>query len=565
MTTAVLVETVVFTPTAGINDLAFDRALIVIPAGGFEASSGLAGAATPSLPTPVEHTTHTGDLAPSFALTDWYFRIHVTPAQLSLGNVVSNEVFTIGVWNAWLATSQTLDSIGSVGAVGVTLTGQPPPPLVYAPNEQKNYTLSVDTQGPPTIDAVFTFVFHDGESVTLTAIGQRITAWALTPDWSNGVNEKVGFLTDVLTAWSGKEQRRALRIAPRRKFAFSTFMQGQEKRFIENAMFSWTAQIWALPIFPDGQYLAHPIAGGDTAVTCDTVNRDFVAGGLAMVLTNAANYEVLQVDTVSSGSLGLTRTAVGNWGIGSKLYPVRASRMLTNPRFSRDAQQLASISPEFTVVEPCDWPAATGLPTYRGLPVLEDSPDMSKSNEAGYAREANITDYSTGAMEVDDTAQLGFPSNAHQWYLRGRSARAAFRSLLYLLKGRQGEIWVPSYDADMLAVSDISSSTTTITCEAAGVALYAAVQNRQDIRIELLSGAVFYRRVTGATAGGPPNTEVVSIDSSLGVTVSIKSIRRISWMALSKLDADEIEIQHLTAIDGLATATTPFVAVNDNV
>lgn len=554
----------IFPLSAGLNDPAFARVPIVIPAGGFECSGALSGARTQHLPIPIEHTTHTGDLAPSFALTDWYFRIHVTPSNLLLGNVVSNEVFTIGVWNAWLATSQTLNSIGAIGAVGISLTGQPPPPLTFAPNEQKNYTLSIDTAGPPTIDVTYTFVFADGESVTLTATGQRITAWALTPDWSNGINETVGFLTDVLTAWSAKEQRRALRTAPRRKFAFSTFMQGQEKRFIENAMFSWTAQIWALPIFPDGQYVSHAIAGGDTTVTCDTVNRDFVAPGLAMVLTNAANYEVLQVDTVSSGSLGLTRPAVNNWGIGAKLYPVRAARMLTNPRFSREAQELASISPEFTIVEPCDWPAATGLPTYRGLPVLEDSPDMSRSNEAGFAREANITDYSTGAIEVDDTAQIGFPSNSHQWYLKGRSARAAFRSLLYFLKGRQKEIWVPSYDADMLAVADISSSATGITCETAGVALYAAVQNRQDIRIELLSGAVFYRRVTGAAAGAP-NTEVVSIDSSLGVTVPISSIRRISWMALSRLDADEIEIQHLTALDGLATATTPFVAVNDNI
>ena len=563
---AILAPDPIFPPAAGINDDAFDRVPIALPVTAVLSSDALASSATArSLPISFFSTTHDAVVAPSFAATDWYFRIHVVPANLALGNVVSNEVFTIGVWNAWLATTQTLDSINISGGDGITLGGEPDPPLAFAPNEQKNYTLTVLVEGPPTIDAVYSFVFADGEAVALVITGQRITAWALTPDWSTGVKEKLSFLTDILLAWSGREQRRALRISPRRVFSFSSFMLRQDKRFVENAINAWSAQVWALPIFPDGQYLSVPITAGALSVTCDTTERDFVAGGLAIVLTNSATFEVLQVETVSSGALGLARATVNNWGMGSKLYPVRAARMLSNPRISRESQELATISPEFTTVEPSDWPAATGLPVYRGMPVLDDSPDISQPNAAGYERQANIIDNATGSIEVDDTAGIGFPSNSHQWFMKGSAARAAFRSLMYLLKGRQGEIWVPSYDADLFVLEDITSSATNLTCDTSGVSLYAAVQNRQDIRVELISGTVFYRRVTGGAAGSQPNTELVSIDTSLGVDVPAATIRRISWMALSRLDSDDIEINHLTALDGIAQATTPFRAVNDNV
>jgi hypothetical protein len=215
----------------------------------------------------------------SFEITDWFFRIHILPDNLQLGNVVSSEIFTIGVWNAWLATAQTLDTITTLDPSGTTLTGQPPPPLVFAPNQQLDYTLTIDPLGSPTVDATYTFTFADGESVELSMFGQRISAWALTPDWQTPVEEQLGWKTDRLRAWDATEQRRALRIAPRRQVKFTTWMSKQDKQFIENQLFAWGALIWALPIWWDGQYLSVQSNPGDVLVLADTVGRDFVADG----------------------------------------------------------------------------------------------------------------------------------------------------------------------------------------------------------------------------------------------------------------------------------------------
>jgi hypothetical protein len=501
--------------------------------------------------------------ATSFEMADWYFRIHVLPSLLSLGNVVSADVFTVGVWNAWLATAQTLNTIAAVSADGITLSGQPNPPLVFSANQQRNYTVTVSTSGPPTIDATYTFTFADAEAVSMTILGQRVTAWALTPDWSSPVMEKLAWLTDRKRAWSGVEQRRALRIAPRRNVAFSTWMTRADKQFVENQLFAWGALVWALPIWWDGQYLTVQSNPGDVLIVADTVDRDFVAGGLAIILTDARTYEVVQISTMTTSQLNLARAVLGTWPTGAKLYPVRAAQLLATTRLGRVEMNTAEVQPNFQIVEPCDWPPATGLPAYRGAPVLEDSPDVADTAEGGTGRDTYLIDSQTGALTVIDTALIGFPTNSHNWYLKGKTAQNAFRSLLYLLKGQQGEIWVPSYQADLTLVQDVASSDVNLHCNNSGVGLFAAVQNRRDIRIELSSGTIYYRRVTGAVQD-TPTTELVSIDTAIGVNVAASTVRRISYMALSTLAADEITIEHVTQLRGLAVASTPFRAVDDN-
>jgi hypothetical protein len=388
--------------------------------------------------------------------------------------------------------------------------------------------------------------------------------WALTPDYSTPPQEKLAWKTDVLRAWDASEQRRALRIAPRRAASFATFMQNRDKQTIENQLFAWGALTWALPIWWDGQHLANAITAGSSTVLCDTVERDFADGGLAVVLTDASTYELLTVTSFTSTQLNLTAPAVGNWSAGAKLYPARNARLLSSTRLTREHGLQANVQIVFQITDPSDWPAATGLPTYRGAPVLEDSPDTDSTSEGTFEREQYLVDADTGALTVIDTALIGLPTNSHNWFLKGRAARNAFRELLYLLKGSQGELWVPSYQSDLSVVSPIGSADTTIECRGSGFGLFASVLNRKDIRIELFSGTVFYRRITGSTVDSP-TTELVTISSALGVAVSVAAIRRVSFMVLSRLASDEVTISHLTAIDGVAISTTPFAAVNHDI
>lgn len=500
--------------------------------------------------------------APNF-VADYYDRIQISQGLLALGNVVSSVVQTIGVWNAWRYKSETLNTLNSINASGINVTGPGTLPIIFGVNQMFPWTFTVTTLGSPTIDAFYIWSFASGEVVQLEITGNRITAWALTPDWANGVKETLQFKTDVMQSfWSAKEQRRALRIAPRRIFEFSVDAAQQDRRFIEAALFTWSAMVWALPIWADGQQLTTAANPGDTIVACDTVNRDFVGDGLAILIFSATKYEVLQIDVYSSSSIVLAHPIVGTWPVGSKIYPARTARLNGYPQLTKINGQMASIHPSFTVIEPCDWTAASGLPAYRSNPVLENSPNDADSNTQSYERQAVTIDNQTGAIEVIDNANIGFSLRSHAWFLQGRSQRAAFRALMYLLKGRVGEMWVPTYNSDLKLVSPIAPTDTGIVVETTGYTLFLVNQlNRKDIRIELTSGTIFYRRITGASIVDA-NTESLSIDSSLGQAIAVAQIRRISYMAMSRLNTDSIDIMHHTKDDGVASAVTPFRALN---
>jgi len=157
----------------------------------------------------------------------------------------------------------------------------------------------------------------------------------LTPDWSEAVEEKLGFLTDKLVAWDGSSQRRALRIVPRRNVSFSAPMTKAEKQYVENQLFAWGALIWALPIWWDGQHLMTAVAPGSLSVPCNTDDRDFVAGGLAILLLDALTYEVLQIESFTSSALTLSRVTVQDWRRGCSRPAGSRARRETTRRCSR--------------------------------------------------------------------------------------------------------------------------------------------------------------------------------------------------------------------------------------
>lgn len=556
----------IYAATSGMAGGAFDaRTVTAWPyTTSYLAAGALIGSITAHLPLATAHSAFAGVLAPSFGLSDWYDRIHITPALIALGNLVSGLSRQVRVWNAWLNSTQTLDEIDAVADDGITLTGPGALPLTFAPNQELIWTAAISTQGSPVIAAQYTFVFSDGEAVVLLITGQRITAWALSPDWSATVRETFAFKTDVLPMWSAVEQRRALRIAPRRTFDFAVQMNGQERRFVEAQLFAWSARVWALPIWPDGQFLTTEATAGASTVACDTVDRDFVANGLAILVASPLIYEVLNVATVTPTAITLSNPLQSAWVSGARLYPVRAARLVSYPKLTRANGVFAQAQPTFLIIDACDWPAATGLPMYRGAPVLETRP-AEGSLEMTYGRQAVTIDGETGVIAVDDRAGIGLPNSTHDWFMQGRAARSAFRSLLYRLMGRQGEMWVPTFQSDLRLVADVAVAQGSIDVEMTGYTLYLAGElNRKDIRFELYDGTVIYRRITGSVVFDP-DTERLTLDTAMAQIIHVSEVRRISYMVRSRLDSDSIELQHHTAIDGLATAVTPWRALNHDV
>lgn len=519
-----------------------------------------AGVVASALPVEANGRAIAGSVMRSYLL-DYYDRIHLDPTSIDLGNLVTSQTRTVTVWNAWRSRAISMTALQEVAADGITATGEGALPLAFAPLQMRSWTLAVTTDGPPVIDALLTWVFAGDPSVSLAITGNRLTAWMIAPDWSSPLVETLEWTTDVQQAADGGQIRVVCREAPRRQWEFDTLAGGRERQLVEAALYDWRARTWALPIWPDQTVLAAPLAAGAISIALDTTNLDFVAGGLVMLYQDAFTFELVEVDQVQAAALVLARATVNAWPIGTRIYPCRTARLTDTPQLRRLSSTVARTTVRFEATEPCDWPAVAPAATYLGIPVLEDRSDESADPVARFDRQLNVQDNDIGLVNVVDLNGLAWPIQSHAWWLAGRAARGAHRSLLYWLQGRANAVWLPSW-ADDLTLAEVAGGTaTTLRVEACGVGLYLRQRGgRRHIRIELNSGAVIYRAVTDAADLGD-GTEQLALDSALGQQVAPTDVRQISWMMLATLAGDSVEIQHIADSVGLATCGTQFAGI----
>lgn len=384
--------------------------------------------------------------------------------------------------------------------------------------------------------------------------------WPFTPNWASPVTETLAWLTDVLQSRTGAEQRRALRLAPRRSFGASVMAHKHERTLFDLWVHTRAGDTLALPIWPDVQLLAAPVAMGASAVPCRTEGFDFVAGGMAaLVGDDALDAELLAVDVVTPTGITLADVTQQAWPAGARLYPVRAARFAELPAVTRKTDELLTAELRFALMEPCDWPAQLPATLYRDAPVLGQRPNEVRDLTHGYERLTELLDNDTGVPAVTDTAGRGFCVQQHRFTVYGRAEQTALRALLYALRGRQRACWVPTHAADL---QPVTVSGTTLTVRRCGYTDHAPLApGRRDLRIELASGAPLHRRITGAVAVGA-NEQLALDGAALGV--SAPAITRVSFMQLMRLASDDVEIEHTTDADGLASTMVTWRSLRDD-
>ncbi len=496
---------------------------------------------------------------------DWYHRVHLIPRSISMGNVVSTQIREAFIWNAHY-DERPLSSVTAMGDEGLTLDAPFDVPHTMRPSEWHVLQLSAASEGPPEINASYTFVFP-GEAPVLLVTGRRIEAWLSAPDWSRGVTETLTWLTDPLRSPTGVEQRRALRLSPRRRLAARFLLEGRSRTRFDLSLRDLGGRLWAVPIWYDAQRLMAPLSAGALAIDCDTRWRDFRVGGQALLAADdeVTTFEVVEIASIAEDLLGLARPTHAAWPRGTRLYPVRAGQLPEQPRVRRLTDRAVEVTAAFDLREPADWPAVPPDSTYKGYPVYATPPDESETLTGTFERLMAWLDNETGPVHSLDTADIGFPVAAHRRILSGRAERSDYRSLLHYLRGRQVPVWVPTHSADLeLAVTAIAAATA-LTVVNAGYARYGLGRTgSRDIRVELWEGSAFHRQVVDASEIDIEH-ELIEIDSAIGITVEPGHVRRISFMSLCVLDHDATEILHLTDGEGVATSALRWRSIRDDV
>ena len=472
---------------------------------------------------------------------DYYNRIHVTPGALDVGNLLGNQVRSIEVWNAWLDQSKLLSSIDATGADGITLTGPRNPPTTFMPLESLIYTLTVLLSGPPVIDASFVFNFPL-EHPSLTTIGKRVVVFFPRP--KHPVLETLEWLTDIIEAYDGGEQRIRLRNAPRQGFEMEVLVAGaNEQARLESIIFGWQNRMYGLPCWHEQRRLGQSVPAGSGAVSFDTSSADYRPGGMAIILEAYDKLEVLEVLSVQSDSITLKRVTALAFAPGALIMPMRLARL--DAKIGREDELVAGARYRcsFTVTDNADLSGSASTVQYKGADVLDKSyltPDNTVKREI--VRPMEVIDYGTGIVTVDARSDYPVMSTEQLWCRDDRAACWAFRQWLHRRAGRLNPIWIPSWRHDFELAATVGASDTSVRVKDTLYRLYVAQKpTRKDIAFVLKDGTLICREITGSDAG-LPGEEILSISSGPGVQIDSTNLWKISFLTLHRFSSDRIEI-----------------------
>ena len=363
--------------------------------------------------------------------------------------------------------------------------------------------------------------------------------WTTPANWSTPIIERLEWRTDVLLAYDGSEQRIALRQTPRRYFEFGFLVPtllGRQK--LEASISANGSQSWDLPIWTDSTPCTSAISDSDTVVYVDTVGRDFVEGGKALLLAANGNTLIINISTLTTTQLNLSSAVVGSWPIETSVIPLRSAYLEQSQQISRFTGSAIYGVVRFLLDDISTHAVAT-LTQYRSYDVLEIASNWKQDLNSDYQRKMQVVDFGNSVYRDDES---GLPTfvQGHMWALDSRQKITDFRKFLYSRRGRLNALWVPSFMPDLSFVS-LSSVVYLDVTNIGYTTLYNQSINRRDIRIELTNGNVYYRRII-ASAVVSGTVERLTLESGLGVSITADDVEKISFMMFGRLDADAIEL-----------------------
>lgn len=506
----------------------------------------------------IEDLDLSGEMLTSF-FDDWYYRIHVVPQRLDLSNVVSDQTRQVYVWNGYLDSK--LLSSASYPTDGVTVTDNYGTPYNIGPLEQLIYDVQIEAEGPPVITGAIQWTIG-GVVYEVPLSGQRIVVWPFGPNWTQPLVESLDWLTDVFTAFNGNEQRRELRSKPRRMFEYTAWVKGNDAAVMRNLLWGWQARNYALPLWHDRTQLSSQVLSGASSISVDTAYRGFFPGGLAVLLKDALDYEVVEVATVASGTITVAKPLERAWPAGTPVYPVNVSRLPA----SVTSRVLTDSVHEVTLTFSADplqtdpyIPSIAATETHGGYEVVFRKPNWAVPVTFESQFDRIEIDFGTGGVTVDQSREWPMDLRKFQWVFKTKQDAHEFRGLLGRLRGRLKPVLMPTWFSDFELHAPANAAAVSIQVRHNAFANMVGQNAALNHLMIWVEGQPPVIRTIGTVGSDPAGYTVLGLNAAIGVELNENTVKRLSLVHLCRLASDRVTINYLS--DSVSTVEATFALV----
>lgn len=491
---------------------------------------------------------------------DFYFRIHVIPNSLDLGNILSVQTETVTIWNAYLSPKVINDFLAPA-VTGLSIQQPVTVPYTMSSLEEVRYIVTVAASGPPQFADTLQWTI-DSVVYDVSVSGRRVVVWPFRPNWNQPVREALQWRTDILTSFNETEDRLAVYSQPRLTLTYSMSIQAEDVQLFHNLLFGWQNRQYAVPLWQDGQAIGQLTPAGVTSIPVETAGRAFAPEGLVLIMTDAQVFEVVQIDAVNALSIQLKKATELTWPATAQVYPLIQAILPTNV----PSQQLTSKVLQATV-------RFAAIPADNTITLSDEAPEMLVDGTEVVLRKPNwaspvtvdhrftydIQDYGTGTFRQIQRPVEPRRVQRMSWTMFDRVDVARFRGLLKRMQGRYSVMFVPTWLADFTIVDPIALNTAAIRVKSTAYAAMVGVAPSQNmLMIRRTDGTFYIREIVGASASDN-NTEVISLAESIPVAIPLNNIMQVCLVHLARSQSDAFEITHLTK--GKAVASVQYEVV----
>lgn len=379
-----------------------------------------------------------------------------------------------------------------------------------------------------------------------------LPVFGVLPNWSNGIIERVNYLTDVMSSETAVEQRRAIREFPRRSIEAS-FMRSDVLRARMDQFFVGVGRSeFMLPLWHEQFRTTLPIIAGETyhqfPVVGDTLDfREFLAGDLVLITSgDPLTQEVCKIASVDAitGHLVWQVAPTLNWPAGARLMPLRRAVMVDKPNMSNMVDRIGSVSVRFDLQDPM-----TNIVPNWGLctPMWHFDLDWSSPLVMDYDRATFMLDNSSGPVTYTDAGRRSEVTTRVNLTMYGRRDLYSLRQFIAAARGKAVRFYAPTFTHDLIPANDMTGAYLDVKSVGFSEVMTTPQWARKVIEIKFNNGAPpiyrFITLVSEATLSGE-RVDRIYVDAALP-SIAKSTVSTIRFIVPSRFDQDGFEFNHL--------------------
>lgn len=459
---------------------------------------------------------------------DYYFRIHLIPSLIEFGNIVGDQTENFTVWNSY-PQQVTLSAVNAQGADGVAIVGATSG--AFETLEERQYSVDVESEGEPTIQALFSFVF-DVETVDLEVEGNRVVLFPYIPE--NQIDERLTWATDLIEAHS-QDQAIATMAEAGQSFSYRYKVGEAEFTHMSNLVSGIGASVYAVPVFTEAQAVGDLVAS-QTVISVDTRFSDYREGGIVVIYTSYQDAEAAQIESFDDSTITL-KSGLSKAFTGGLIAPIRECYMMSGISGSRVASGRTTIDSNFRSINNVELTEA--YPQHNGFDVYEGCNAVLRDMDVSVVQPSALIDSGAGAFKLADSRSVTYTKSTHGFLVEGMESIWDMRKWLHARKGKARSFYLSTNTSDLVATDDLSQGSFTFRVNA--VNLRYLKGKEFDLAVTKTDSSKVYLHCTDVNLDA--FEEVITVDN-IPENILQTEISKISFLNLFRYEADGITIKH---------------------